>query len=1143
MVWVGQRWRAGAPAAGRVPGWMSATGALLGIAVGLAGCESPADSGGTAADAAAGSDALTQLKGWTPTLTELATGEAPIIEVEFHELERMSHGEPVEVLLVIDASDVDQELAEITGTYDRTRDDASLRTYRSERQQEAVDEALAALQDSGSRVRARFDHLPVASLDLSTFTDLERLALHDRSIHIESIRMLQSSDAESGPLIGQPQAYAAGLTGAGTAVAVLDTGVDYTRAAFGSCTAPGSPSSCKVIYAQDFAANDNLRDDGGHHGTNVAGIVLSVAPATKIIGLDVFNSSGGASSLDILNAMDWVVQNRATYNIVAMNLSLGGGRYTSPCPSDAMASGLAAARSAGILSAVATGNDAYKNAVASPACGPATVSVGAVYDSNMGPIGWSGCQDATTAADRVTCFSNSASFITMLAPGALITAAGETKGGTSMAAPHVAGAIAAIRSAFPQDSADEVVARLTSSGEPITDHANGITKPRLSLGAAGANCVTNLTISTSSFGENGGTASVQVSAASDCAWSAESSESWVALTGSTSGSGNGSVPISVGTNSGASREATITVGGRTVSLTQAVSTAAPSVTINSGDTYSKSNKVEVLFTAPDLNLYGRYCLSSTESCTVFRNLKYAENAFSLDKGQGERAVYGFLETWDGSVVAAGNDTIVVDGYGPYGGAFTGQHGVGSVTLSWPGFQDDGAGVAGFALAFDEGKHPKNCDAGTLLYSGSATTYTHTGLTVGTKYLYTLCVADQAGNVTMAKVTAVPVPEVDPPVGTATIVGSNVVTKSTVNLALSASDASGVTSMCITETIPCKKWAAYKTTGSAKLSSGNGAKTLQVLFMDTYGNQSEPIQLSVYYDSGKPKDGTLDIVSGDSKLTVNLVGFSDDVSGIANYRVVYTDAKKAPSTCAKGDIAYEGTATTFVHNGLTNGVKYQYRACAVDNAGLWSKGAIGGRMPAPEFDPPTGSVALAGGLTYASSFKVYLEFETSDESEVTEVCVSNTEECKSWRKITQPMAWTLNKKGGDVQTVYAYFRDQWENTTETPATVDIELDTTPPSGGTLSAGASSQEVQSGYPIALSWGGFSDGTSGIASYRVVWQKSIKPPKSCKYGKVAYEGTDTELVHVQLYAGTYSYRACGVDGAGNYAPGVTSTVAVGD
>ncbi len=99
------------------------------------------------------------------------------------------------------------------------------------------------------------------------------------------------------------------LQGAGTSVAVLDTGVDYTLAAFGTCTAPGAPAgTCKVAYAQDFAPDDSILDDVDGHGTNVSGIVVGVAPDTKILGLDVFSTDGSAYYSDILSALDWVIE-------------------------------------------------------------------------------------------------------------------------------------------------------------------------------------------------------------------------------------------------------------------------------------------------------------------------------------------------------------------------------------------------------------------------------------------------------------------------------------------------------------------------------------------------------------------------------------------------------------------------------------------------------------------------------------------------------------------------------------------------------------------------------------------------------------------------------------------------------------------
>ncbi len=94
------------------------------------------------------------------------------------------------------------------------------------------------------------------------------------------------------------------------------------------------------------------------------------------------------------------------------------------------------------------------------------------------------CSDVTTAADQVTCFSNSADFLTILAPGAFIDAAGVRMQGTSQATPHVAGAVAVLMEVNPALTPDTVEFSMTSSGPLIDDTRNGLTFPRLDLAGA-----------------------------------------------------------------------------------------------------------------------------------------------------------------------------------------------------------------------------------------------------------------------------------------------------------------------------------------------------------------------------------------------------------------------------------------------------------------------------------------------------------------------------------------------------------------------------------------------------------------------------------------------------------------------------------
>ncbi len=272
-------------------------------------------------------------------------------------------------------------------------------------------------------------------------------------------------------------------------MAVLDTGIDNTTSGFNTCATAGAPrcigyESCFATYGCTTTLD---------HGTNVSGVVFQVAPDAEVLALDIFRTDGYAYYNDIISALDWVITNQAAYNIVAVNMSLGGSTgYTSPCSGDGLASVISTMKADGVATAVASGNSAFTGAVTAPACDPDAISVGAVYANNYGPESWCTdssctailCTDTTTAADQVTCFSDSAPFLSLLAPGSIITAGGYTMSGTSQATPHVAGAAAVLQSETPGLTVDQVSARIEATGAPVTDGRNGLTFPRLALDAA-----------------------------------------------------------------------------------------------------------------------------------------------------------------------------------------------------------------------------------------------------------------------------------------------------------------------------------------------------------------------------------------------------------------------------------------------------------------------------------------------------------------------------------------------------------------------------------------------------------------------------------------------------------------------------------
>jgi hypothetical protein len=391
--------------------------------------------------------------------------------------EGLSRGEPQDVVVLLLSSDVEGVIM---------RQSVSRSEARRLRAERYAGVKRAALSPLGleSQVVHEYRQLPMVHLRVRSLAALERLLERPEVAAVYEDTRVRLQLTESLALIGQPAAAAAGHRGAGTTVAVLDSGADYTRAAFGFCTTPGQPAGCKVVAAEDFAPPDNQLDDPELHGTLVSAIVVGVAPDARLAVLDVFDGDQGSFTA-ILAALDWAIVNRDRFDIAAVNMSFGGDEgVTAPCEDAGYTPAVQLLRTEGIVSVVASGNNAFTNQLGAPACTPGVVSVGAVYDANVGSVNTTICSDPTTRADQVACFSDSASFLTMLAPGDLITAAGLSGGGTSLSAPFVAGAAAVLKGTYPGEIPAQTVARMTTTGVPVTDPRNSITTPRLALDRA-----------------------------------------------------------------------------------------------------------------------------------------------------------------------------------------------------------------------------------------------------------------------------------------------------------------------------------------------------------------------------------------------------------------------------------------------------------------------------------------------------------------------------------------------------------------------------------------------------------------------------------------------------------------------------------
>jgi hypothetical protein len=208
---------------------------------------------------------------------------------------------------------------------------------------------------------------------------------------------------------------------------------------------------------------------------------------------------------------------------------------------------------------------------------------------------------------------------------------------------------------------------------------------------------------------------------------------------------------------------------------------------------------------------------------------------------------------------------------------------------------------------------------------------------GATYGFRVCAVDLAGNVSAGSTAIVrPAPEYRSPIGAIVIAdGAPFVGSTITKLALDASDASGVTEMCVSNTSTCTAWRPYEASIAWTLTSGSGAKTVSVWFRDPYNNLSAVATDQVTVDLVAPKDGTLVATPAAGRIALGWSGWVDTGSGLHSYRLVVS-ATETPS-CATSAVLYTGTGTTFVHGGLEPHTTYRYRLCGVDGAGNLSAG--------------------------------------------------------------------------------------------------------------------------------------------------------------------------------------------------------------
>jgi subtilisin len=267
-----------------------------------------------------------------------------------------------------------------------------------------------------------------------------------------------------------------GATGAGVGVAIIDTGINAAH--------PDLKGNVSSLGKTCVSRTRTPNDDNGH-GTHVAGTVaalnntlgvVGVAPSAKLFAVKVLDRSGNGTWSSVICGIDWVTANAATQGIKVANMSLSGtGVSDGTCENttDALHKAICNSTATGVTYVVAAGNgDANGNPLDATSVVPAAysdtvITVSALADSDGLPGGLAGSTD-----DIFASFSNYGEPVTIGAPGVNIysTWLGSsyaTLSGTSMATPHVAGAVARYKQTHPTAPLSEVRSALVTFGEAL----------------------------------------------------------------------------------------------------------------------------------------------------------------------------------------------------------------------------------------------------------------------------------------------------------------------------------------------------------------------------------------------------------------------------------------------------------------------------------------------------------------------------------------------------------------------------------------------------------------------------------------------------------------------------------------------------
>ncbi len=254
-------------------------------------------------------------------------------------------------------------------------------------------------------------------------------------------------------------------------VAVIDTGIDYNHLDLDNgkvigqkcycCSEINASGKCRTPCCPNGLVEDNNALDDEGHGTHVSSIVAGegqgnpdykgVAPGAALVGIKVLDSTGNGYMSYINAGIQWVIDNKDTYGINVINMSVGAGGSSDGTDSTSLL--VDQAVDAGIVTVVSAGNGGpEKYTIGSPSAAAKAITVGAMADVETGSAASFSCGNAPGYGYYQVCFSSRGPTADerikpdISAPGVFIMAAeiGTGNGyaehsGTSMSSPFVAG--------------------------------------------------------------------------------------------------------------------------------------------------------------------------------------------------------------------------------------------------------------------------------------------------------------------------------------------------------------------------------------------------------------------------------------------------------------------------------------------------------------------------------------------------------------------------------------------------------------------------------------------------------------------------------------------------------------------------------